>query len=239
MTPQRSYDQFCPASRTLDLLGERWTLLLVRDLLTGPKRWSDLRASLPRLGSNLLADRLRALEATGIVTRRELPPPAARTVYELTERGRELDAVVLSLARFGLPYLDLPTDEQPLLPHLQDEALRPMVRFEAMPPEGASIRFELAEGRYLMTIDPLVDDEGGPVPFDRRLGVSTLPSDDLAPRAEADAVVEAALPTLLWIRQGRLGWAEAVAGGDLAVEGDGDLVRDLFEPDHAAAEAAP
>ena len=238
MTAQRSYDQFCPASRTLDLLGERWTLLIIRDLLTGPKRWSDLRASLPRLGSNLLADRLKALEAAGIVARRELPPPAARTVYELTDRGRELDAVVLALARFGLPYLDLPTDEQPLLPHLQDEALRPMVRFEAMPREGATIRFELAEGRYLMTIDPLVDDEGVPAPFDRRLDVSTLTADDLA--GDADAVVEGTLPTLLWIRQGHVGWTEAVAGGDLTVDGDDDLVRALFAPGHAAtADASP
>ena len=107
-----------------------------------------------------------------------------------------------------------------------------MVRFEAMPREGATIRFELAEGRYLMTIDPLVDDEGVPAPFDRRLDVSTLTADDLA--GDADAVVEGTLLILLWIRQGHVGWTEAVAGGDLTVDGDDGLVRALFAPGHTA-----
>src|SRR2546421_5058094 len=91
---RRSYEQFCPLARALDVLGERWTLLVVRELLLGPRRFSDLRAHLPGIAPALLTQRLRDLEAAGLVRRAELPPPAARTVYELTERGRGLDAVV-------------------------------------------------------------------------------------------------------------------------------------------------
>lgn len=86
---KRSYDQYCPLACALDLLGERWTLLIVRDLLLGPKRYGDLHRGLPGLATDLLTERLRALEEAGIVQRRELPPPAAATVYELTDRGRQ------------------------------------------------------------------------------------------------------------------------------------------------------
>ena len=233
---RRSYQQFCPAARALDLIGERWTMLLIRDLLTGPKRWSDLRASLPRLGSNLLAERLRSLEAGGLVVRRELPPPAARTVYDLTERGRDLDAVLLSLARFGLPYLGLPTEDEPLLPHLQDHALRPMVRSEALPPDGVTIRFELDEGHYLMEIAPLTGADGSALPVHRRLTVVPVEPYDETPAA--DMAVTASLPALLWVRQGNLGWDEAIGDGLVQVEGDADLVHALFRPDATTATGA-
>lgn len=225
---RRSYTQFCPAARALDLIGERWTLLIVRDLLTGPRRWSDLRGSLPRLGSNLLAERLRALEEAGLVARRELPPPAARTLYELTDRGRELDAVVLSLARFGLPYLDAPTEEQPLLPHLRDEALRAMVRFEAMPGVGAALRFELDEGRYRLSVRPLEDGDGRARPFPERLVVEPLAEGD---EPAADVVVRSSLAVLLFVRRGDLGWDQAEADGLIELTGDADLARTLLGPD--------
>ena len=102
---KRGYNQYCAAARALDLLGERWTLLLIRELLTGPKRYTDLLHGLPGIGTNLLAARLKELESAAVIHRSELPPPAASTVYELSERGRELEDVVLSLARWGLPLL--------------------------------------------------------------------------------------------------------------------------------------
>jgi DNA-binding HxlR family transcriptional regulator len=86
---------------SLDLLGERWTLLVVRDLLLGPQRYGDLLAGLPGLSTDLLADRLRALEAAGVIRRRRLPPPAGSTAYELTEVGDELREVLTSLTRWG------------------------------------------------------------------------------------------------------------------------------------------
>lgn len=97
----RSYDQFCGLARALDHVGHRWTLLIVRELLPGPKRFTDLREGLPGIANNLLADRLRQLQDDDLVTRRELPPPAASTVYELTESGRELQEAVHALIRWG------------------------------------------------------------------------------------------------------------------------------------------
>jgi DNA-binding HxlR family transcriptional regulator/putative sterol carrier protein len=105
---RRSYDQYCPAARALDVLGERWTLLIVRELLLGPKRYTDLLGGLPGIGPNVLADRLRHLQAAGVVERSSLPPPAASMVYELTPLGQGLRPVVLSLMTWGLHFLGTP-----------------------------------------------------------------------------------------------------------------------------------
>ena len=86
-TARRNYNQNCPIARGLDVLGERWTLLILRELVGGPRRYGDLRAQLPGIATNLLADRLRELEEAGLVDRTELPPPVARTVYTLSEVG--------------------------------------------------------------------------------------------------------------------------------------------------------
>src|ERR671921_1884288 len=99
---RRSYDQLCPLAYSLDLVGERWTLLVVRDLADGPKRYTDLSRGLPGLATDLLTERLRRLEEAGAVRRREPPPPAAGMVYELTQRGRELVPALVALARFGV-----------------------------------------------------------------------------------------------------------------------------------------
>src|SRR5918996_4677686 len=102
---KRRYDQYCALARALDVVGERWTLLLVRELLLGPRRYTDLLGGLPGIGTNLLADRLRYLEQVGLVRRRVLPPPAGSTVYELTELGRELEPTVFALGRWGAHFL--------------------------------------------------------------------------------------------------------------------------------------
>jgi DNA-binding HxlR family transcriptional regulator len=99
----RSYQQNCPIAKGLDVLGERWTLLILRELIGGSRRYGDLRAQLPGIATNLLADRLRELEAAGLVDREELPPPVARTVYTLSETGwRKVLPVVKAIATFGL-----------------------------------------------------------------------------------------------------------------------------------------
>jgi DNA-binding HxlR family transcriptional regulator len=97
----KRYDQYCPIAYSLGLVGERWTLLVVRELFYGPKRYTDLAAHLPGIGTNVLADRLKELEAAGLVEKRKLPPPAASTVYELTAMGQALRPVLHELARFG------------------------------------------------------------------------------------------------------------------------------------------
>ena len=102
----RSYAQFCPVARALDVIGERWALLIVRELLIGPCRFTDLRDGLPGIASNLLAERLRSLEQAGVIERAELPPPAASTVYRVTERGRALVPVIVELAVWGAPLLE-------------------------------------------------------------------------------------------------------------------------------------
>ncbi|MES9539271.1 MULTISPECIES: winged helix-turn-helix transcriptional regulator [unclassified Actinomadura] len=99
---QRTYNQYCATARTLDLVGERWTLLLVRELLTGPKRFGDLQASLRGLGTGLLAARLKHLEREGLVHKITLPPPARTPAYALTEAGEELGPAILAIARWGL-----------------------------------------------------------------------------------------------------------------------------------------
>jgi len=97
----RTYADRCGIARALDLVGERWALLVVRELLLGPKRFTDLRRGMPALGPDVLSQRLRELERAGIVERRRLAPPAASRVYALTGRGRELEPVVLALGRWG------------------------------------------------------------------------------------------------------------------------------------------
>ena len=104
----KSYDQYCPIAEALDVVGERWTLLIVRELMNGPQRFTDLRAGLPGVPPNLLSSRLRELEDGGLIARRELPPPAARTVYELTVEGRGLEPTLRALARWGMHRLPPP-----------------------------------------------------------------------------------------------------------------------------------
>lgn len=109
MSSTRTYGDACAAAHALDLVGERWALLVVRELLLGPKRFSDLRAGLPNAGPNRVSQRLRELEEAGIVRRRKLGPPARSWVYELTEWGRQLQPVLVHLGRWGRlsPFRDL------------------------------------------------------------------------------------------------------------------------------------
>src|SRR5919106_2897508 len=108
---RRGYGQYCAVASALDVVGERWTLLIVRDLFLGPKRYTDLRTGLPGIATDLLTARLRTLESAGLVRRRTLPRPAPATVYELTERGRLLGPVLRGLAQVGFTLLhEVPGD---------------------------------------------------------------------------------------------------------------------------------
>ena len=102
----RTYGQFCPIARGLDVIGDRWVLLIIRELSQGDQRFTDLRTALGRVAPNLLSERLRDLQAAGLVTTAELPPPAARSVYRLTDEGRRVVPVLRAVARFGAAYLD-------------------------------------------------------------------------------------------------------------------------------------
>jgi DNA-binding HxlR family transcriptional regulator len=102
----KTYGQYCAVAKALDVVGDRWTLLIVRELLLkGACRYTDLRAGLPGIATNLLADRLRALEAAGVVSRRDAPPPVATALFELTPRGAALEPILDELGRWGVPYM--------------------------------------------------------------------------------------------------------------------------------------
>ncbi|HQW75156.1 MAG TPA: helix-turn-helix domain-containing protein [Ornithinibacter sp.] len=109
---KKSYDQYCGIAAALDVVGDRWTLLILRELSFGRRRFTDLRTDLPGIASNLLTDRLRDLEQAGLVEQQELPPPAARTVYALSTAGKRVGPVLRELARFGLPLLTEPVEGQ-------------------------------------------------------------------------------------------------------------------------------
>jgi DNA-binding HxlR family transcriptional regulator len=138
---RRTYGDRCGIARALDLVGERWALLVVRELLLGPKRFTDLRAGLPNIGPDVLAQRLRDLEANGIVERSTLPPPAASQVYGLTVWGRELEPVVLGLGRWG-SHAPVPSEDAPLGADGAMLALKTMFT----PSDGLTARYEVRFG---------------------------------------------------------------------------------------------
>ena len=112
MVTGRTYNQRCGIAHALDLVGERWALLVIRELVLGPRRFTDLREGLPGIATNVLSQRLRQLEQSGIVVRRRLPPPAASTVYELTEHGQELVPILLQLGRWAARSMGPRTTDQ-------------------------------------------------------------------------------------------------------------------------------
>jgi DNA-binding HxlR family transcriptional regulator len=112
----KRYDHYCPVAHALDIVGERWALLVIRELLEGPKRYTDLAEGLPGIGTNILAARLRDLEAAGVITKKTLPPPFASRVYELTDYGLELKPVMRELALWGARSLGPPSAEDELFP---------------------------------------------------------------------------------------------------------------------------
>jgi DNA-binding HxlR family transcriptional regulator len=148
---RKGYDQYCPVAHALDLVGERWSLLIVRELMRGPKRYTDLAEHLPGIGTNILAARLRDLEACGLIAKRTLPPPAASRVYELTEYGRGLRTVIRELALWGARSVGPPAADDELFPGWLENALD-MVLAPLAPPG----RFEFRVGDEVAS---LVDGE--------------------------------------------------------------------------------
>jgi DNA-binding HxlR family transcriptional regulator len=166
----KRYDQYCPIACSLGLVGERWTLLVVRELMEGPKRYTDLVEGLHGIGTNILAARLKDLEGAGLVTRHKLPPPAASTVYELTDAGRQLRPVLHELARFGARYMGPPPAdalEEGWLPGALDIAVAPLARTGTIAFRVGSEEASIVDGKVVTGLaedaDALV--EGDPVAF--------------------------------------------------------------------------
>ncbi|WP_329414980.1 helix-turn-helix transcriptional regulator [Streptomyces sp. NBC_00704] len=205
MSPRRSYDQYCSAARALDVVGDRWTLLIVRELLAGPRRYTDLHADLPGVSTDVLASRLKDMERDGLATRRRLPPPGAAYVYELTGRGRELLPVLQALGAWG---------ERELGERRPTDALRahwfalPLAR--GLTGEGV-VEVRLDEGDFHL----FVGAQDGPV-----YGYGPAP---VAPDARLDLGTD----TCTAVAQGELTVLDAVRSGRIAVSGDGPLAKEL------------
>jgi DNA-binding HxlR family transcriptional regulator len=149
----RTYDQFCGVARALDLVGERWALLVIRDLILGPKRFTDLRRGLPGIGTNVLAARLKELERGGVVRRHTLPPPAASAVYELTDYGRALEGPLLALGRWGATTMGRREAGQSLRSEWLAVALKAFFRPEAAAEVRATVGFRFEDGAFVARIN--------------------------------------------------------------------------------------
>ena len=198
----KRYSQYCPIAHSLELVGERWALLVVRELLDGPKRYTDLLEGLPGIGTNILAGRLRDLEQAGVIAKRKLPPPFASSVYELTEYGRELEEVMYALARWGARSLGPPTEQDALSPGWSLNAARAL--FDPSAARRVREAYELHVGDELVTIRV---DRG-------RLEVTPGSSDS------ADAVIETDPATFYELVARCIEPADALARGAVRVEGD-------------------
>jgi DNA-binding HxlR family transcriptional regulator len=207
----KRFDQYCPIAHALSLVGERWALLIVRELLRGPKRYTDLAAGLPGIGTNVLATRLRELEGAGLVTRRKLPPPAASTVYELTEYGAGLEEVLYSVARWGARSLGLPRHDEDLVPEWGVNAFRALFYPERARGLTATWVVRVGDDVFTVRLD------------DGRLHTEMGASDD----ADADLAMD--MPTFFELASGDLPATDALADGRLRAEGDADAPERFFE----------
>jgi DNA-binding HxlR family transcriptional regulator len=143
---KRQYNQFCPVACALDIVGERWAMLVVRELLSGPKRFVDLEAGLPGIGTNTLTTRLAELERAGVIARRRLPAPSTSVVYELTNWGRDLEPIVWAIARWGVRRLGAVTPLHPLRASWLATALQAFFRKEAVRDLTALVELVLPTG---------------------------------------------------------------------------------------------
>lgn len=151
----RSYDQFCALAKALDIVGDRWTLLIVRELLVRPCRYTDLYKGLPGIATNLLARRLEELEAAGLVSREAAPPPIATTLFHLTPRGRELEPVIAALGRWGAPVLAEATGKEVFRSHWY--ALPVSLYVQDNAPADRPVSIEVAAPDGTVTIETVGD----------------------------------------------------------------------------------
>src|SRR5215216_4016355 len=223
MATMRTYGDGCAIARALDLVGERWALLVVRELLLGPKRYTDLRRGLPNASPNVLSERLRELERDGVVRRRKLPPPAGSRVYELTDWGRGLEEIVLSLGHWAARSPSRPSDA-PIGVDSIVLALR--ARFDSAAAHGLRARYELRLGEDRFRIE-VADDE---------IEVARGAADRAVATIDTDP---GTLDTVLW---GGRPLAEAQRSGSMTIEGDKAAVERFVRlfpmPEPAAAAVA-
>jgi DNA-binding HxlR family transcriptional regulator len=196
-SPIRYDEQYCPIARAMDVLGDRWTLLVLRELMAGEQRFSDLRRNLPGIAATVLTDRLRTLTDDGLITTTPLPAPARRSVYALTRRGRQAIPVMAALARFGFPLLDEPGPDTVVRPIMAVHAAVGAY-YDPAAAKGVDERYEFRLGEDRLVLSSV------------RGGGSEKP-----PRL----VLEAAPDLWVRIRQGATTLDQAIGDGELTVTG--------------------
>jgi DNA-binding HxlR family transcriptional regulator len=199
----RSYNQYCGLAYALEIVGERWTLLIIRELFAGPRRFKDLLDGLPGISTNLLAERLKRLEQQGLLCRRLLPPPAGSTVYELSPVGQALENTLLELGKWGSQFVPASPEGEALL-RLGSYALTLKTFFRPEQAQGVDETYELQVGHEALQVQV----KGG------RLQVQqgqALP---------ADVIFHTDIVTYLGLLTGRLYPEEAIDRGLIRIEGD-------------------
>lgn len=201
MVSKRTYGQFCGFARAVEIVGERWAMLVIRDLLVGPKRFGELQRGLPKIPTNILTARLKELEAAGIVQRRAASRPGGGVLYELTPRGADLEAPVLALGRWGAKLLDAPRPDEVVTNDSMIMALR--TTFQPQAAAGVHASYELRMGPVV--IHARIDDGNLAV------AEGSLP--------DADLVIEAG-PALKAVMANEISPREALANKSVRVSGD-------------------
>lgn len=206
----RTYGQYCGLARALELVGERWALLIIRDLIPAPKRFTDLQRGLPKIPSNVLSARLKELERAGVVERRVLPHPSRSVVYDLTSYGRGLEGIVLDLVRWGVQALGEPRPDDTVHPASLLVGLRATFQRDAARAVHAAIQLRVDAAVVHMRID-----DGSLV-----LGEGELPDADLA--IDTDTTLRA-------VMSGELSPAAAIESGAIRFSGDSRLLGQFIK----------
>ncbi|MFN8487703.1 MAG: winged helix-turn-helix transcriptional regulator [Caldilineaceae bacterium] len=204
----RSYNQLCGLAYALDVVGERWTLLVIRELVAGPRRFTDLMDGLPGISTNLLTERLKHLEEQGVIRRRVLPPPAGSTVYELTSIGRALKNSLLELGKWGSQFVPTSMEGVHVL-HVGSYALTPQTFFRPELAQGLNETYALhisAEVQQVRIVDGAICvQQGEPL--------------------QADMALYTEVPIYLGLLMGQIDPEAALADGLIRVEGDPAALR--------------
>ncbi len=208
---KRSYNQFCSLARALDIIGGRWTLLLIRELISGPKRFKDLLEGLRGIGTNLLAQRLRELEESGLIRSVHLAPPASAQAYELTEVGHGLESAVIELARWGIQFRQRPKEADHWMAGWNALAFKAI--FNPVAAAGVEEEYEVRVGDDVVSIrvaDGLVDTKAGTA-------------------WEPDLTFATDKSTFLGLVSGDIRLREAIESGLVSVTGGKDVLQRFIQ----------
>jgi DNA-binding HxlR family transcriptional regulator len=199
----RSYNQYCGLAYALDIVGERWTILIIRELIAGPRRFTDLVEGLPGISTNLLAERLKSLEQQGMLRRRVLPPPAASTVYELTSFAQALEPSLLELGKWGSQFVP-PSAEGATVLNVGSYALTLKTFFRPQQAQAVNETYELHIDNEVLRVRIKAGE------IDVRQGEN----------GKADVIFYTDMPTYLKLLQRKIQPDEAISGGLIRIEGD-------------------